>query len=82
MSETVALWAIAALVLAVCGAVMMPLVAGQLEHERRYGRSRRLRFRSPLRRRVPALPRDGVLTGEEEAAIEAMERMLGKGRGQ
>lgn len=82
MSGTAGLWAAAALVLAACGAVIMRLIAGQRAHDRRYGRSRGLRFRSPLRRRVPGLPRDGVLTGDEEAAVEAMERTLRKGRRQ
>jgi hypothetical protein len=32
----------------------------------------------PVLRRVPGLPRDGMLTGEEEAAIAAIEKHEGK----
>ena len=55
------------------------LIAGQDEHERLYGRSPGWpRFHFPVRRRVPGVPRDGVLTGEEEAVIEELEHQLGK----
>jgi hypothetical protein len=50
------------------------LVSGQREHERLYGRARmRLRLRPPLRR-IPGLPLDGVLTGQDEAVFDGLRR--------
>jgi hypothetical protein len=60
--------------------MMARLVAGQHEFERLHGGSRaRLRIHRPVFRRVPGLPRDGMLTGEEEAAIAVIEQHLRKG---
>jgi len=80
VSTSILLWAATGLVLAACGTVSVRLIAGQREHERLYGRSPGWpRIHHPVRRRVPGLPYDGVLTGQEEAAIEEMERRLRKG---
>jgi len=67
------LWGAAVLALATAGMTAWRLVSGEREHERLYGRLRgRLRARLPLRRRVPGLPRDGVL--KDEAAFAALQR--------
>jgi hypothetical protein len=69
------LWGAAVFALATAGMTAWRLVSGEREHERLYGRPRgRLRARLPLRRRVPGLPREGVLTGEDEAAFAALQR--------
>lgn len=80
---TALLWAADSLAGLACADMAVRLVAGEREHLRLYGGSpRRLRFHRPVFRRVPGLPRDGVLTGEEEAAIRDIERQLTKDRRQ
>ena len=80
MSASILLWAAAGLVLVACGAMAARLIGGQHEHQRLYGRSPGWpRIHRPVRRRVPGLPHDGVLTGQEEAAIEEIGRRLQKG---
>jgi hypothetical protein len=70
-------WAVAVLAVAGCGVMVVRLIRQEPEYERLYGRAPGWpRFHRPVRHRVPGLPRDGVLTGQEEAAIEEMERQL------
>jgi hypothetical protein len=72
------LWAAVGLVVA-CGAMATRLIGRQHEHERLYGRSPGWpRIHRPGCRRVPGLPHDGVLTGQEEVAIEEIGRQLRK----
>jgi hypothetical protein len=79
VSASILLWAAAGLVLMACGVMAARLIGGQDEHERLYGRSPRWpRIHRPVRRRVPGLPHDGVLTGQEEAAIEEIGHRLRK----
>jgi hypothetical protein len=62
--------------------VLVRVLKGQRKFERLYGRGAgRVRLRLP-RRRVPGLPLDGgwPLTGEDDAAIAAMEREFARGR--
>ena len=74
------LWALDAAALLGAGTMMARLVAGPYEFERLYGGSQgRLRVHRPVFRRVPGLPRDGMLAGEEEAAIAVIEQHLRKG---
>jgi len=81
VNASILLWAAAGLALVACGAVAVRLIGGQHEHERLYGRSPGWpRIHRPVRRRVPGLPYDGVVTGQEELAIEEMERRLRKDR--
>jgi hypothetical protein len=78
VSALILLWAVAGVALAAGGAEAARLIAGQSEHERLYGRPPGWpRIHSPVRR-VPGLPHDGMLTGQEEAAIEELEHRLGK----
>jgi hypothetical protein len=79
VTVSILLSALAGLGLAVCGVMSVRLIGGQHEHERLYGRAPGWpRIHRPVRRRVPGLPHDGVLTGQEEAAIEDLGRRLGK----
>jgi hypothetical protein len=80
---TALLWAADSLAVLACADVVVRLVAGEREHLRLYGWSPgRVRFHRPVFRRVPGLPRDGVLTVEEEAAIGDIERQLTRDRRQ
>lgn len=74
------LWATDGLAALVSVDMAVRLVAGEREHQRLYGRSPGLRLHRPVFRRVPGLPRDGVLTGEEEAVIGDIEQQLKKDR--
>lgn len=81
MTASIVQWAVAIVAVAVCGVMIMRLIRHQDEHERLYGRAPGWpRFHRPLRHRVPGLPQDGMLTGQEEAAIEALERQLREDR--
>lgn len=78
---TALLWAVDSLAGLACTDMAVALVAGEREHLRLYGGSPgRVRFHRPVFRRVPGLPRDGVLTGEEEAALRDIERQLTRDR--
>jgi len=80
MVQTV-LWVLAGCASAGTAVVVARFLAGQREFERLYGRGTgRLRLRLP-RRRVPGLPLDGrwLLTGEDDAAIAAMELEFARG---
>ena len=75
-------WVLACCAWAGAVVVVSRFVAGQREFGRLYGHGAgRLRLRAP-RRRVPGLPLDGrwLLTGEDDAAIAAMEREFARGR--
>lgn len=74
------LWAAVGLAALVSADMAVRLVAGERDHQLLYGRSHGLRLHRPVFRRFPGLPRDGVLTGEEEAVIRAIERQLKKDR--
>lgn len=79
MTASIVHWAVAVLAVGVCGAMAARLIRQEHEHEheRLYGRAPGWpRFHRPVRHRVPGLPLDGMLTGQEEAAIEDIERQL------
>jgi hypothetical protein len=79
VSSSILLWTAAGLMLAACAALAARLTGGQHKHERLYGRAPGWpRFHRPVRRRVPGLPHDGMLTGQEEAAIEEIRHGLRK----
>jgi hypothetical protein len=81
VTASIVQWAVAVLALGECGAAAARLIRQEPEHERLYGRAPGWpRFHRPLRHRVPGLPRDGMLTGQEEAAIEEIERQLREDR--
>lgn len=81
MTASIVHWAVAVLAVGVCGAMVARLIRQEPEHERLYGRAPGWpRFHRPLRHRVPGLPLDGMLTGQEEAAIEEIERQLREDR--
>ena len=81
MTASVVQWVVAVLALGVCGAMVARQIRNEREHERLYGRAPGWpRFHRPLRHRVPGLPLDGMLTGQEEAAIEEIERQLREDR--
>jgi hypothetical protein len=81
MVQTV-LWVLVGCASVGAAVVVAWFLAGQREFERLYGRGTgRLRLRLP-RRRVPGLPLDGrwLLTGEDDAAIAAMELEFARSR--
>ena len=76
------LWVLAGCAWAGGVVVLARFLKGQRKFERLYGRGAgRVRLRLP-RRRVPGLPLDGgrPLTGEDDAAVAAMEREFARGR--
>lgn len=81
MTVSIVHWAAAVLAVGVCAAMAARLIRNEPEHERLYGRAPGWpRFHRPIRHRVPGLPADGMLTGQEEAAIQDIERQLREDR--
>jgi hypothetical protein len=68
-----------AIELGVCAWLIRRAITRQRAADLLYGRSRGLHLRR-TRHRVPGLPRDGSLTGEEEAAMAGIVRAFRRRR--
>ena len=80
MSATTEQWLLAAVALTAAAVSAVRMIAGQRKYVRLYGSARDWQFRSPFRRRVPGLPRDGLVTGDEEGAFAAIVHVLREDR--